>query len=862
MNRLFFYISLIILLFLTAGADRAFAQTITTVSGRVTDETTGEPLSFVSVIFENSTVGVMTDDEGLFSLRNDKGYANLIVSSLGYETQNLKLNPEIKNEELLVRLRPNSFEIEEVLVRPQRERYSRRDNPAVELIRKVIERKSANRVEAKDEYKVELYEKLTLALDNFNPDFENNRFLKKFGFIKNYMDTSEVTGKPILTVSVRETISDRYYRKSLKTEKTIVKAKRQEGVDKALDESGSLSGNLEEVFKSVNIFDNNIDLLLNRFVSPLSSSLAVAYYQYYIMDTLDIAGDRCIDLAFVPVNSESYGFTGRLYITLDGNYSVKKFVLNVPKDINLNWVDRLQIEQSFKRGADSTWVPDTENTYVNLYVVKGGQQLYAHQFRNYDKYDFNPPRADSTFNIPGALHILPEATARTDSFWVNNRHVPLKEKEDFLKDLLAELRKVPSFNAVIKTMEILISGYIRTKPKKTESLFDFGPMNTTFTANELEGFRFRVGGTTTANLHPRWFLNGYAAYGLNDRKMKYQAKVTHSFADKEYHEKESPMHNLSLMHEYDVYTPGQDFLFTSKDNMFVAWKVGEAVTHMQYIRKTVLQYDREWLNGLSLKGWLRHENNEAAGTLKYGEYTDEYTLRGVKDFTSSEAGFQLRYAPGERAFNTREGKGSVFNLSRDAPVFKVSHRTGFNGILGSDYKYNHTELSAEKRVWLSSFGHIDATVKAGKVWDRVPFPMLLLPNTNRSITIQPESFAMMQPMEFITDQYASFYLTYYLKGWILNRIPVVKWLKMREVVSISGMFGELTNKNNPAVNPVGLFMFPEGTRPIGRTPYVEASVGLENIFKILRIDYYRRLTYLNEPGIKKGGFRIALRFSF
>lgn len=862
MSRFFCYTALIILLYLTTGFTRAMAQTVTTASGKVVDGATGEALSFVSVMFEGSTIGAMTDDEGVFSLQNDRGYATLVVSSLGYDTQSLRLNPQTKNEGLTIRLMPTAFEIEEVVIRPGRERYSRRDNPAVELIRKVIENKADNRIESKDEYKVELYEKLTLALDNFSPDFEKNSFAKRFSFVKNYMDTSAITGKPILTISIRESISDRYYRRSPRAEKTIVKAKRQEGIDKALDDGGSLTTNLEEIFRSVNIFDNNINILLNRFVSPLSSSLAVSYYKYYIMDTLDIAGDQCVDLAFVPVNSESYGFTGRLYITLDGTYSVKKFILNVPKNINLNWVDGLQIEQSFKRAPDDTWILDTENIYVNLYLVKGGQQLYAHQFRNYDKYDFNPPDSETAFNRLGPLHVLPEAALRTDTFWVNNRHIPLEEKETALKDLVTELRRVPAFNAIIKTVEVLVSGYIQTKPDKKQSLFDFGPMNTTFSANKLEGFRFRLGGTTTANLHPRWFLSGYGAYGLNDRKTKYQAKVTHSFTDKEYHEKESPVNNLSLMHEFDAYTPGQDFLFTSKDNVFVAWKVGEPVTHMQYIRKTLLQYDKEWLNGLSVKGWLRHENNEAAGTLQYNEYIDGNTLRGVKDFTTSEVGVQLRYAPGERAFNSREGKNSVFNLAKDAPVFKVSHQMGFDGILGSEYQYNHTEVSAEKRIWLSSFGHIDATVKAGKVWDKVPFPMLILPNTNQSITIQPEAFTMMRAMEFLTDQYASFYVTYYLKGWILNRIPGVKWFKMREVISVSGIVGDLSDKNNPEVNPVGLFMLPDGTRPIGSTPYLEASVGLENIFKILRVDYYRRLTYLDEPNIKKGGVRIALRFSF
>ena len=539
-----------------------------------------------------------------------------------------------------------------------------------------------------------------------------------------------------------------------------------QGIDKTLDDGGGITSNLEEIFKSINIFDNNIPILLNRFVSPLSSTLATTYYHYYIMDTLDVGGDKCVDLAFVPANSESYGFTGRLYITLDGNYAVKKVLLNTPANINLNWVD-----------------------------------------------------------------------------------------------LLGQLRKVPAFNAIIKTAEILITGYIPTANDKKVTKFDFGPMNTTFSANHLEGFRMRVGGMTTANLNPYWFASGYLAYGTNDRKIKYNLKLTHSFTKKEYHEGENPVNNLSFIQEYDVYTPGQDFLFTSKDNIFVAWKVGEPVTKMQYIRKSVLQYEKEWLNGLTWKSWIMNQNNEAAGTLQYIKRDESGNLYHIKDFTTSEIGTQLRFAPGERAYNGRSGKESVFNLSKDAPVFKLSHQLGIKGVLGGDYNYNHTEISAEKRIWLSSFGHIDAQVKAGKVWDKVPFPLLILPNTNQSITIQPEAFHMMNALEFVTDQYVSFNATYYLKGWILNRIPGIKWLRLREVLSFNMIYGGLTDKNNPTLTP-GLFLLPDGTQPLGSTPYMECSVGLENIFKILRIDYYRRLTYLDHPDIKKGGIRIALRFTF
>ena len=861
MVRFIRYIILIALLQVVAGTFLSHAQSFTSASGIVKDSITGEPLPFVSVYFDGSTIGAMTDDNGTFTLQNNQGYTKLAAASLGYDTKFIDLKPGKKNDNLELLLKPTAFEISEVVVKPKREKYTRKDNPAVELIKKVIAHKNDNRIEAKPEYQTEVYEKLSLSLDNFNPNLDKNKFLKKFKFIKNYLDTSEFNGKPILTVSVRENLSDFYYRKSPKAEKTIVRAKRMQGIDKTLDDGGGITSNLEEIFKSINIFDNNIPILLNRFVSPLSSTLATTYYHYYIMDTLDVGGDKCVDLAFVPANSESYGFTGRLYITLDGNYAVKKVLLNTPANINLNWVDKLRIEQEFKQMPDSTWMLDQENTFVNFYVVKGTQQLYAHQLRNYDNYNFNVQNADSVFGLLGALHVLPEATVQPDTFWIHNRPIPLKEKEDALKDLLGQLRKVPAFNAIIKTAEILITGYIPTANDKKVTKFDFGPMNTTFSANHLEGFRMRVGGMTTANLNPYWFASGYLAYGTNDRKIKYNLKLTHSFTKKEYHEGENPVNNLSFIQEYDVYTPGQDFLFTSKDNIFVAWKVGEPVTKMQYIRKSVLQYEKEWLNGLTWKSWIMNQNNEAAGTLQYIKRDESGNLYHIKDFTTSEIGTQLRFAPGERAYNGRSGKESVFNLSKDAPVFKLSHQLGIKGVLGGDYNYNHTEISAEKRIWLSSFGHIDAQIKAGKVWDKVPFPLLILPNTNQSITIQPEAFHMMNALEFVTDQYVSFNATYYLKGWILNRIPGIKWLRLREVLSFNMIYGGLTDKNNPTLTP-GLFLLPDGTQPLGSTPYMECSVGLENIFKILRIDYYRRLTYLDHPDIKKGGIRIALRFTF
>lgn len=838
------------------------AQYITSASGIVRDSVTGESLPYVSVIFENSLIGAMSDDNGVFALQNDKGLDTLVFSYLGYERKTLVLKKGKPNDGLEILLAPSAYQLNEVVVNPGKQRYSRKNNPAVELVKKVIERKDSNMITMHDEYQTECYEKLSLSLDKFDVDFEKNKFLEKFSFVRNYLDTSAFNGKPILTLSLREKISDVYYRKSPKTVKTILKARRQKGVDKSLDEYGTLSANLDEMFQEINVFDNNITFLLNRFVSPLSSLLAVSYYHYFIMDTLDVGGDRCVELAFVPSNSQSYGFTGRFYITLDGLYAVKKIQLNVPYHINLNYVKNLRVEQEFKRMEDGLWAPEKYNTYIVFYFIEGGQQLYAHHLKDYDHYSYYVPDRDSVFRLPGEQHSpLPANLQQPDSFWINHRHVPIKEKENAIDNLIAQLREVQIFNVFIKTVEILISGYIPVNDDHAKNKLDFGPMNTTFSSNEIEGFRVRVGAATTTHFHPHIFLGGYAAYGMNDRKWKYHGQVTYTFNEKDYHEKESPVNNLSFMHEYDIYTPGQDFLFTSKDNMFVAWKVGKTIDKMNYLRKTKLQYEKEWLNGLTVKTWMQNQNNEATGALRYILHTDDNRYFRINSVTTTEWGTQIRFSPNERAYNSRLGKSSLFNLSKDAPVFLLTHQVGINDFLGGEYAYHHTEASASKRIWLSSFGHIDASVKAGKIWNKVPFPLLIMPNTNQSVTIQPETFHTMNALEFVADQYVSVDAAYYLKGWILNRIPLINLLQLREVVSFSGVYGSLSRQNNPAISN-DLFLLPNGTYPLGKQPYMEMSFGLENIFRIFQVNYYRRLSYLDHPNIQKGGIRIAARFSF
>jgi hypothetical protein len=745
-----------------------------------------------------------------------------------------------------------SYELPEIVVTPKRYRYSRKNNPAVDIIRQAIKHKNDNRLENRDRYQVEVYEKLVLSMDEFELDAGKNLFLKKFPFLKNYIDTSVFSNNPVLNASLREKLYKTYYRKEPVMRKNQLIAKRHTGLDKTFDENETLTSNIEEILKGVNIFDDNITILLNRFVSPLSSLLAVYYYEYSIEDTVTVNGKQYVNINYIPANRRGYGFLGQLQIALDGAYSVSRASLTVSEDINLNWVDKIYIEQVFQPSPEGTQLMLGEDIYAGFRPHKGAMPLQAHLSHSYRNYSFDSCETQDNDSLLFA----------NDIDWRQMRHKPLPDKEQKIDSLMVELRANHTYRLTNKTLEILTSGYIPTRFEKSKSVFDFGPVGSCFSSNILEGSRFRLGGMTTARLHPQWFANGYAAYGLRDKKWKYQTRIIYSFKPRNVHPQERPAHNLSLALRYDVFVPGGNSPFNDGDNVFNSLTGGIRETQMQYIRRMEIRYEKEFTHNASVNAWLKHENNWAAGNLRYLAYQNNGDLMELSAYAIASAGIQLRYAPGEKPYSGRAGKNSIFNMAKDAPVFTLSHQCSFKNVLGGDYSYNYTEVRAEKRLWLSSFGHIDLIGKAGRIWEKAPFPMLYFPLTNQSLFIQPETFTMMRAMEFIADNYVAIHATYFLKGWFLNRMPLINRLKLREVVSFGAVYGSLSDKNNPALSPIGLFELPAETQMFGNMPCMEASIGLDNIFKVLRIDYVRRLSYTNLPNIKKHGVRMAFRFAF
>ncbi len=844
--------SLLSLLFLLLSST-VLAQ----IRGVVTDSLTNERLMYISVYYEDKGIGVTTNENGEYLIRTQSGWDELTFSAVGYKKKVIKIDSRKKT--VNVKLVPDDILLAEVVVKPKKERYSRKNNPAVDFMRKVIENKKYLKLEENDFYSFDKYQKMKTSLSNITEEKLKKGIYKRFAFLKDQMEPSVLTDSTyILPLSVQETASSTIYRKDPESEKEIIRGFNSSGIEEFFSTGDMLSTVLTNVFADINIYDDDIRLLQRRFVSPIGRN-AISFYKFYLMDTIQVGQDECVHLTFVPQNSMDFGFTGHLYVLKDSTYAVKKCTMNLPKKTGVNFVESMDIIQEFQQLEDGNWVLTDDDMIVELKLIKSIEGVEVQRTTKYTNYSFETI-GEHFFNIRGDVIKQADMMNQNEEFWSDVRQVPLTETESNMDLFINHLESIPGFKVIIFGAKALIENFVEIgNPSK----FDIGPINTIMTSNYLEGFRMRLSGKTTAAFNPHWFLEGYGAYGFKDKRWKYFGEVTYSFKKSDFFPWEFPKHYLSLSYKNDVMAPMDKYLMTDKDNVFVSFKVSP-VEHMSYVRDATLTYEKETHSGFSVKATAKHRQDEPAGKLEYLKNNEEKTP--ITKMNTTEFGVSLSYSPGQTYINTKQRRRPV---TLDAPVFKLSHTMGVKG-LGGDYKFNLTEASIWKRFWLSSWGKLDITLNAGAQWNRVPFPLLILPAANLSyITQNNETFNLINNMEFLNDRYVSLALTYDMNGKLFNRIPLIKKLKWREVFRIRGLYGHLTDKNNPYIsNNEDLFLFPTNNGEVmshimdKKTPYLEASFGIYNIFKVLHIEYVHRLTYRDLPNINKNGVRFMIRMVF
>ncbi len=841
----------VIILFLLSGA---YSQNVISIQGTVVDAKDGSPMPFATVMLKRAVKSTTTDTSGVFRISHQGLLLDtLVVTFVGYETYKKPVFAGQKIK-LTIKLEPKNFESQGVIISAKKERYTRKNNPAVELIEKVIAHKAQNRLEKNDYYQYDQHEITQLAVNNLSDSLSTlTKFLFFFGFQKKYLDISDLNGRPILPVYINENIFTKYYRKSPESQKTAYRANKTIYVHRMVDMTG-MQNSIKQVFDNINVYDNNVRLFSDDFMSPLSP-LSPSFYKFFIMDTLEQNGIRCIDLTFMPRNPSDFGFFGSMLITCDTNYAVKRLELRLPPNTGVNFVDELRIVQEYDY-IQGNWCLIKDEAVADLsFFLKNFASSHIRRSNVYSDYVFNNPQPDTLYKASDKqLNTTSKTANYTDKEWDDSLRLrPLRPIESNTYQLYDDLHHDYRFKIMMNTIMTLTTTYIPA------GKIDFGPWDGIISYNSIEGLRSRVGFRTTTLLNKRIFFNGYAAYGFGDQTWKYQGAVRYSFVDKKNFPAEYPRNAVVFNYQYDYKMPGQSNVFGNLTDRFWQSFLTTGIDKMTADRMFALRYEYDVSPRFYTE--LTFENLEQRGL---GEMNFNTINKKNNLLITSQLFVKLRYSHEIKYFESSEARTPINSTH---PVWTLTYNVGFKDFLGGEYGFHRLDLEFTKLTLLSSYGYLKTIFNAGKVWNPVPYPLLFVHPGNQSYFFKTQSFNLMNVMEFVSDEYVSAQISYMSYGLIFNRIPLLKRLRWRECFGVKSVWGNISPSNLPRNNP-DLMLFPESTNnlatdySLAARPYLEASIGIYNIFTVGRIEFVHRFDYLDRPDVMKWGIRIGALIGF
>jgi hypothetical protein len=820
----------------------------TVIKGSVVDTQTGDPLPFVYVILKGTIVGTVTDIEGKYRIETNVPANYIVFSFIGYQTKSLSISQGIE-QTINISLTLLSINLDEVIVKPARGNYKNKNNPAVELIENVIAKKDVNRKEVFNYLEYKQYEKIQFALSNITERVEQGNLFGKFKFVFDNLDTTKRIGNNILPLYIKESLSDHYYKKDPEATKEILRAEKTVNLNEYLDSKG-VTAYLNYLYQNINIYDNEIMFLTNKFLSPIAKTAPV-FYRYYIIDTLSVNNIKCIRLFFEPRNKADFLFHGNLYITMDSSYAVRKIDMGINKDINIDWVQDITITQDFDQFGQKVWLLSKDEISIDFGIVKNSMGLYGQRTISYKDYIINEPINEMIFRGPEKIDKL-DPSANSAAFWESNRYVPLSKSERGIYTTIDSLNKLSAFKLRMDIMMMLTTQFLNL------GKIEIGPINNFYSFNSVEGSRFRFGGRTTTDFSKKITFDGYGAYGLTDKIFKYNAGITYSLTPRTIFQ--FPVKSIRLSYKYDYQIPGQELQFAEGDNIFLSFKRG--VNDKLFLNNTFkFEYLNEFENHFSYQLGYSFTRQSPEGNLYFT--TDEYgsTTNNISSINISEPFVNLRYAPNETFYQGKLYRETIPSLH---PVILLKIAGGSKSIY-NDFNYFRLQLNISRRYYVSIFGYTDITFEAGKIFGKVSYPLLFIHRANQTYSYQKNSYNLMNFLEFVSDRYVSLNVDHSFNGFIFNKVPLLKKLKLRELVTCKVIYGRLNKSNNPDYEN-DLFKFPTDNTGIPLTytldnkPYIEGGIGLSNILRILRVDLIKRFSYLDNPNVPQNlSIRVQIR---
>jgi len=793
----------------------------TRIRGSVKDAENGEVLPFVNIAFKGTTIGTISSGNGEFFLETRANVDSLVVSFMGYEGKVFPVTQHIY-QEIKVELIPKSIALEEIVVTPG-------ENPAHAIIREIINHKEKNDFGNIKAYQCEIYNKLQLDISNIDEKTKNRKIFKHFQFVFDNIDTNVITGKTFLPVLISESVSDYYFREEPKLEREVIKAIKISGTEN--ESVAQFSG---KMYQKINIYDNFITILEPGFVSPIADA-GLWYYKYYLLDTATIEGKNYYHISFKPKRKHERTFAGDMWVH-DSTYAIKKFQMEMEKTANINFVNDIFVAQEYTNLDDSTWVIKDEKLFIDFNLNNRLSGFFGTKSTKYRDYKINTSLDPMVFNMNNDIQVN-EGAIEKDAFnWDTIRPYELTEKEKNIYRMVDSIKNIPVFKTLEDIVALMVNYYYVIGD------FEIGPYHTMYSYNPIEGNRFRLGGRTSNEFSTKLMISGYGAYGTLDEKFKYGLGFMYMCS-------KNPRRSFGANYEHDIQQLAQSHNAFMEDNILSSFLRRNPNYKLTLVNEFNAFYEHEWYQGFSNTLTFNHKEIFSTAHVPFIKQDTEGNIESLNSVIASEISIATRFAYNEKFLM---GEFERVSLGSKFPIAEFTATFGLKGIWQGEYDYLRFDFNLSDKIETSPVGFFKYKLKTGKIIGDLPYPLLELHKGNETYAFDYFAFNMMNYYEFASDTWVSLFAEHHFQGFFLNHIPLLRKLQWREVVSARGLWGKINGTQQDVL------MFPLGLHEVN-TPYLEASVGIENILKIIRIDAMWRLTYLDHPGIQQFGLRAMLQ---
>jgi len=795
-----------------------------TIKGKVYAADSKEPLPFVGVVIKGTTIGAQTDFDGNFVIKTSTPGDSLVAVYIGYKRLSRPINKKLTEQEINFPLETEGMALDEVVVKAG-------ENPAHRIIRNCVRNKDNNNRNKLQAYEYETYNKVEFDLTRIPKEMRNKKLLKPISFVFDNVDSTFSGEKPSLPFFIIESLSNLYYKSEPKRKKEVVIASKITGLENA-----SVSQVLGDMYQNVNIYDNNIIIANKQLPSPLSEN-ALFYYKFFLQDSAFEGNKYIYHLTFKPKRVQELSFTGNIWIA-DTTWGVKRLEMTLPKDANINFINTASIIEEFDY-IDNTWMLVKDRLVIDFAPTKKAVGFYGRKTTSYRKIKLNQPRDDKFYEFADKIVVAEDATRKSDEFWNENRHDSLTVREKKIFKMIDTIQSLPVYKTWVDVFYVIVAGY-----KQVEN-FEIGPYYNLVSYNRVEGPRLRFGGRTSDKFSTWYELSGYVAYGVNDETWK------HALGFKSFLSKKPLRQLVGMNYRSDYEILGQSTNGFSQDNVLASFFRTNPLTNLTRVTSTQAYYEREWFQGLLTKVTLVGREFRPLGTNHYYYIKRDGTMGERESINNTEARLNVRFAWKEKFVGENFKRVS---LGTRYPVLQLNYSKSLQNAFKGEYDYHKLVLNVSDRIRITPIlGYTDYILEGGKIWGTVAYPIMELHGGNETYIYDEAAFNMMKYYEFASDQFVSLAVFHHFEGLFLNKVPLLRKLKWREVATVRTVWGSVNDQNRKTL------LFPSTLKALDRGPYAEASVGVENIFKVFRADVFWRLNYHLPKSIDNFGFKFGFQ---